>query len=182
MKLINEEDVERMQNGDMSPLKAIFDANFSYCVQALIKLFACSESDAKDMVVDAILVLREKIMTKDYSNENVRSFLLKVASNKWKNQRKRNARLVDYDPILLGKYLSMQIDSDESANIKNKVQGIIHAIHSLGDPCTSVLQLNLVEGLSLEVVYQQLGYNSKGVLKTTKSRCMKKLLEAIKHQ
>ncbi len=182
MKLINEEDVESIKNGDMSPLKVIFNSNYSYCVDSLIRLFGCSQSDAKDLVVDSILVLKDKITAHEYSNENVRSFLLKVASNKLKNQRKRNARLVDYDPILLGKYLSTQTESDESDGIKKQVQRIIQGIQSLGDPCTSVLQLNLVEGLSLEVVYQQLGYNSKGVLKTTKSRCMKKLLEAIKHQ
>lgn len=176
---MNAKDVDDIKKGDMTPLKSIFDANYSYCVQNLMKFCNCSETDAKDMAIDAILVLREKIMMDEYSNQNVRAYLLKVALNKWRNQRRRNARLIDYDPILLCRYLTSKAEQDDSENINQKVQGIICVINSLGDPCRSVLNLNLVQGLSLEVVYRRLGYNSKGVLKTTKSRCMKRLLEAI---
>jgi len=180
MKLISESAVESIRKGDMEPLRVIFDANYQYCVNNLRKIFGCTESDAKDLAMDAILVLREKIMASSYTNQNVQSYLLTVASNKWRNKRKRDSRLMEYNPAILEEYVASQEQSSEKEHYKNQVERVIHAINSLMDPCKSILKMNLIEGYSLDTVYERLGYKNKAVLKATKTRCMRKLRQIVK--
>jgi len=53
MKIINQDHIRRIRQGDMSPLKNIFDANYQYCVQNIVKLFNCCTADAEDMSMEA---------------------------------------------------------------------------------------------------------------------------------
>ena len=181
MKIISEKDIESIRKGDMAPLKAIFNANYVYCVNNLKEIFGCTETDASDHVMDAILVLREKIMMSDYTNNNLRSYLLTVASNKWKNKYKRDTRLIKYDPAIMESHLAATTtDNKESDYYRKKIMVIHQTIESMEDPCKSILKLNLIDGFSLDVVVTKIGYKSKAVLKTSKTRCMKKLRSLIK--
>lgn len=179
MKVIDQSDLELIKTGDLTPLKRIFEQNYQYCIHNLVKISSCSTIDAKDMTMDAILVLRNKILSNEYKNTNVRSFLLTVAQNKLRNKQKRDSRFMDYDPIFLEEHLSERDDHPEKDELQNRLLEIYKGIKLLNEPCKSILELNLLEGFSLEVVYQKLGYKSKGVLKTTKTRCIKKLREKL---
>lgn len=180
MKLINEKDIESIKTGDMAPLKAIFNANYLFCVNGLKKIFRCPEDDAKDLTMDAILVLREKIMEDTYVNLNLQSFLLAVASNKWRNKQKRDFKLIQFDPEIMEQYLRNEEQTEQGEYLQHKINVVQQTIDSLGDPCKSILHLNVIQGLSLDTVYDVLDYKSKAALKTTKTRCLKKLRQAIK--
>jgi len=179
MMVIDEIDLIRIKEGDMDPLKTIFNKNYSYCVKNLVRIVGCSETDAKDYVMDAIIVLKEKIVSNDYSNKNVRSFLLTVSRNKWRNQSKRDSRIYEYDPRVLEEILSGRRDQHKTEFYQSQLELILNSIQGLNEPCRTILELNLVKGFALEVVFRKLGYKSKAVLKTTKTRCMKKLRSAI---
>lgn len=179
MKVIDEADIDSISNGDLSPLKVIFEQNYQYCIYNLAKVAGCSDSDAKDATMDAILVLRNKITSNEYENKNLRSFLLTVALNKYRNKRKRDSIYMEYDPIVLEEYLTSNDANETNDNAKKRVNEIYDTIRTLEEPCKSVLELNLIDGISLDSAYKILGYKSKGVLKTTKSRCMNKLREKL---
>lgn len=179
MKVIDETDIELIKTGDLTPLKRIFEQTYQYCIHNLMHIASCSQSDAKDMSMDAILVLQNKIIRNEYENTNVRSFLLTVALNKLRNKQKRDSKFMDYDPIVLEEQLSSSEASAINDNAKKKLADIYSVIRSLNEPCKSILELNLLDGISLDSIYRRLGYKSKGVLKTTKTRCMKKLREKL---
>lgn len=182
MKILSENDLESIRNGDMAPLKDIFNSSYTFCVKKLKALYGCPESDAKDLTMDAIMVLRTKIMSSQYQNINLQSFLITVASNKWRTKQKRDKRLMEYYPNVLEKHLLIQGEKKESEYQRQRVNTIIKTIRSLGEPCQSVLYKNLVQGFSLDNVTESLGYKSKSALKVTKSRCMKKLKTKLYNQ
>lgn len=179
MKVISYKHLNRIREGDMEPLQLIFDSNYTYCIQNLIKLFNCDESDAKDVTMDAILVLQEKITSNEYKNQNVRSFLLTVATNKLRNKRKRDKRIETIDPTGTWIFREPMIDSGASDYYEKKANEVIAVIHSLKDPCKSILKMILLQGYSLDAALEKMPYESKGVLKTTKSRCIDKIRQVV---
>ena len=54
------------------------------------------------------------------------------------------------------------------------------SFNKLGDQCKKVLQLFYYEEKKLDEIQQQLGYSSKDVLKSQKSRCLKQLKDFTK--
>lgn len=179
MKLISKEDINSIREGDLYPLKMIFEANNDYCIQNLKKLFACDEADAKDVTIDAIMVLQEKIRNHEYVNKNVRSYLLTVASNIWRNKARRDSKTDFIDPTEQWLFPARPIDDDDQEYIKMKAKEVIAFIHTLNDPCRSILDMVLLQGFTLDSALEKLDYESKGVLKSTKSRCLDKIRNAI---
>ena len=54
------------------------------------------------------------------------------------------------------------------------------AFEELGGKCQEILTLYYYEGQNLDDIQNTLGYSSKDVLKSQKSRCLKKLKECVK--
>lgn len=181
MKRIAEADLVLIRQGNNEPLTKIYAAHYQACIRHIIRLTQCSTQDAEDVTMDALLVLREVIMSDRFRNENVQSFLITVGVNKWKNKVKRDRRLLEYDPMVMEELLAQKKgeQQDNLAYLEKKVRIILQAIESIGGKCEKLLQLNLVEGLPLTSIVEELGYASYDVLKTSKSRCMKKLKSLI---
>jgi len=177
MEQIAEADLVRIKQGNNEPLTKIYAVHYQACVRQIMRLTHCSAQDAEDVTMDALLVLRDVIISGSFRNENVQSFLITVGINKWKNKIKRDSRMLEYDPVIMEELLAKTGgESDESlAYLEKKVRRILRAIERVGGKCQKLLQLNLIEGLPLKAIVEELGYASYDVLKTSKSRCMKKL-------
>lgn len=176
MKTIDETDIQELKTGNTKPLIKIFEKNYEYCTQYVRSSTNCSKADAEDLVMDAIIVLREKIMLNAYSNENAQAFIVKVATNMWSNQQKKNRKRLPFEPHLLNGYLTVNdteqvLDDDR----QRQVNITLHALKKLGNPCETILKRNLIDRIPLRNLAEELGYKNKDVMKTTKARCMKKL-------
>jgi len=57
------------------------------------------------------------------------------------------------------------------------VQG---AMNALGSKCKDIITLFYLRGFNIEEITEYLGYSSKDVVKSQKSRCLKTLKERIK--
>jgi len=176
MQDISESDLIAIRNGSMEPLSRVFEENYSYCVKQLCIQTQCKTEDAKDLVMDAIIVLREKIMMEAFVNENTRGYLLAIAKNMLKNKMKRDRRQLTFEPHIIEAYLSNQI-SPESFNVHtdHRIQITLLALKKLGGKCEILIRRNLIDRIPLGGLITELGYRSEGVVKSTKSRCMKKL-------
>lgn len=79
MKILDEKDIQLLKQGDDGPLIEIFKSNYLTCVSHIKRLCNCQDDDAEDLVMDAIVVLKEKILSNEYENINLKSFLISVA-------------------------------------------------------------------------------------------------------
>ena len=141
----------------------------------------CSLEDSRDLVMDAIIVLREKIMMHTYTNDNVQAFILKVATNMWKNRVKKNRKILPFDPRIV----EGSIDPSDKNEVldddrQRQVNITLKALKILGNPCETLLKRNLIDRIPLRNLAEEMGYKNKDVMKTTKARCMKKLKLKIK--
>lgn len=180
MKVLSEQDLMLIREGSTEPLSTIFSTHYKFCVNAITLKTDCSKEDAKDFVMDAVLVLRDKIMEDVYVNTNVQSYLITVAINKWKNKRRKDAKHLTFDPSIVEQYLNQKSSVSELSEVNQKmVAAILISIDRIGGNCQKLLNRHLKEGIPLSMLVDELGYKSKDVIKTTKSRCIKKLKEII---
>jgi len=181
MKTIAQSDLIAIKNGSTEPLSRLFQENYSYCVKQLCLQTQCMPEDAKDLVMDAIIVLREKIMMEAFVNENTQGYLITIAKNMLKNKLKRDRRQLEFEPGLVEGYLAKKTNSPIlTEDSESKIEIILLALRKLGGKCEILLNRNLVDRVPLRNLSDELGYSSEDVVKTTKARCMKKLKSLIK--
>lgn len=183
MKVLSEKDLELLKHGNNEPLVNIFNSNYLICVSHIKRLCRCQDDVAEDLVMDAIVVLKEKILTNEYDNINVQSFLISVAKNKWSNRQQKYNRIVFLDPTEAQRLVEKQsnLDNEEiSDNEKEKeLQLIKKAINNTSGKCGELLRRNLYDGIPLEMLIDELDYANYNVIKSSKSRCLKKLRSYI---
>jgi len=138
----------------------------------------CTKEDAEDLMMDAIISLRDAIMNDKYENKNVSAFLMTIAINKYRNKRKRDRRLTEYDPSVIESILFDPTSSDNE-RLKKKINAIRSSIDSMKGKCKVLLSRNLVDGIVLKDLVIELEYSNYDVIKTSKSRCIKKLRNLV---
>jgi len=175
-KTLDPEDIELLKNGDNSLLARIYETNYEKCMHVLKSLTKQSIHETEDLYMDAIIVLWRKLISDEYENENVQSFLISVANNKWRNKYHSKARTILYEPFELEKIREDSTTFKLKSEVQKREVGLVmKAMSSLEGKCKDLLYKNLYEGKSLEILAQELGYKNYNVIKTSKSRCMKKL-------
>jgi len=176
MKVLDEKDLELLRKGENGPLTKIFNSNYTTCVSHIIRICRCQESDAEDLVMDALIVLKEKILLNEYENTNVQSFLIAVAKNKWRNRLQKYDRIVFINPKESYHLIDRKKTEPTSENYKEReLEAIKQAISNTSNKCGELLRRNLYDGVPLEILIDELGYANYNVIKSSKSRCLKKL-------
>jgi len=181
----SDEDMRRIRKGDNEPLGRLFNKHYSHCIKILSSLERCSRLEAEDSFMDAIQVLREKILRGTFEHDNLRGFLLVTSKNKLLNKQKRDRRTIDLDVEKVEQYLHSKKSphalrsSDLSNEQERKVDYILQAREMLGDSCKKLLHMNFDLGYKLKELVLELGYSSYDSLKTTKSRCLKTLRKKV---
>lgn len=176
--MLSDSELELLRRGETEPLKKIFESNYLTCISHVMRVCRCQNEDAKDLVMDAIIVLRDKILSNNYDNVNLQSFLISVAINKWKNRKSKYDRLVFYDPLdaeRIQKNTHHDTYVSETDLRIRELNAIKHAIQNASDKCGDLLRRNLYDGVPLEILVDELGYKNYDVIKSMKSRCMKKV-------
>ncbi len=177
MQKLSLEDIENIKKGDQKPLGKVFLAHYDYCTTALVKHDHCSLADAKDVVMDAIQVLNDKIVQGKFHNTNLQSYILTIARNKLRNKHKRDRKSLPFDPVKVENYLRQKEDSGSklSESQQKKVDAVLLGLEKLGGKCKQIIRRNLYDGVPLKELTVELNYKDITVLKSTKSRCIKKL-------
>lgn len=181
MKVLDDIEISQLKSGDTKPLVKIFKANYSVCLHRVKQICNCQTVDAEDIIMEAIIILRDKIMMDNYENHNLQSFIISVAVNKWKNRKQKYDRVVYIDPETNSNINKFKVDVNVLTDAKQReLAAVRRALSTMKGKCGILLNRHLTDGISLELLVTELGYKSYDVIKSTKSRCMKKLRESIK--
>lgn len=180
MKLLNEEDLKKIRNGDLKPLSKVHNVVYNDCVEFLMKKFNSSHDDAHDIVMDSYMVLVKKIQQNLFENNNVKSFLFKVGQNIWLNRKNRDSRIESIDPFEIKDIMKKSQPKNDSESFRELLNLVRSAIMAMSPKCKEILTLTLIRGLSLDAATDELKYKNKEACKSSKSRCLKKLIDILK--
>ncbi len=185
MNELNSNTLQLIKNGDNKPLGTIFMRHYDYCIKSLKKYEACTIEDAKDVYMDAVHVLRDKIIKGEYKDQNLKVFLYAIARNKLRNKRLKNKRYIQLDVYKVEAYLlkhkkNKSLDNSNLSEMQQrKVNVALKLLQQLNSNCHQLIYKHYYEGYPLAELQKELNYGSYGSIKSTINRCRKKLTITI---
>jgi len=140
--------------------------------------FSIPEEDVLDVYQDTIISFYDNIQTGKLQRLtcSLKSYLFAIGKFKMYRKRERNSLVFNDDLII---HSSQAVETFEVELDKEREKVLKEAFGRLGNKCKKVLELFYYEGLTLDEIQEHLGYSSKDVLKSQKSRCLKQLKEFV---
>lgn len=171
--------IQLLKKGDKLILKKIY-VDYRSDFIAFGRKISSSENDILDCYQDAIIVLQEQVYTGklDTLNCSIKTYLFGIGKYMlYEKNRKRSKTIlsvVDTNEITM---IEVPVFSEVLTNQQKKIK---LGFNKLGKKCKEILNLFYYRGYNIEEITNTLNYENKNVVKSQKSRCLKKLKEIIK--
>ena len=173
--------IGELKNGNNRILKEILSECGQYCIDNLQRRTTCSEQDAEDILMDAILNFREKALAGKLEYlTSFRNYIYTTCYNMWlvRYEKEKSAR--KKQPVVeryfyeaaeeIGEISAAEY-KEEMLNISNK------ALEMLDEKCRTIIKYFYLQKMKMDEIAKAMGFSGAAVAKTTKSRCFKKLVE-----
>lgn len=148
-------------------------------VVAYVKQNSGSESEAKDVLQDAVIAFYENVIGGKFRGESaISSYLFSIARFIWLNQLKRKQRHLEKLEVLAineaEPSLPLRLIEKESE------EHLVALFGQLGTDCQQVLMASIYEGMDMKQIAVLMGFENDQVARNKKYRCLKKLKLILK--
>ena len=170
-----------LKESDKTALKMIYLNNREPFINFARK-FHISDDDIVDVYQDAIIVLQEKAIKGEIENLtcSIKTYLFGIGKYMLFEKARKNNKDISNFPLEIEAYNYKEISNDFLEDEPNEFQILLQkGFSSLGKKCKEVLSLFYYRGFTIDEIAKKLNYNNKNVVKSQKSRCIKKLKETI---
>jgi len=170
---------EQFKNGDNSYLEVLFEEYGAYCVQNIRKKFRCSSEDAQDLMIDAILNFRDKLLLGKITYiTSIRNYLYTTCvymrqEHLYYYKRKKEQQQ--------GVIMYLYDDDDNLQEYKEElINKALDAFNQLGEACQQILQYFYVDKMSMVEIAAKMKLLNANTAKGKKARCYKRWREKAK--
>ena len=169
----------RLSSGETEWLNDFYKENRSAFLQWGEKKFSLERDDLLDIYQNAMIVLYENIKHNriDGLQSSVTTYLYGIAKNLVYKYYRKN-ELINRHEVRLSEHY--QFLSSNNAELETYYNTLHKALNNMKEPCKTIINLFYIRGLKLSMVASKLNYSSTDVLKTQKSRCLKKLKDLVR--
>ena len=143
--------------------------------------YRCSKDEAVEVYQDVILAFYENVMNGkiDTLSSKLQTYLFGIGKFILLKRFNRNTRHAE----MIESSLKIAIPAEQAPGFalekEERSDRILSAIRQLGENCRDLLIHIYYHKLSGEIVSERLGYKNPDVVKSQKSRCMKKLRSLV---
>lgn len=169
----------RLSSGETAWLDDFYKENRSAFLQWGENKFSLDRDELLDIYQNAMIVLFENIKHNriDGLQSSVVTYLYGIAKNLVYKYYRKNELINRHEVRLSEHYHFLGSNNDDQEQHYNAIH---RALNSMKEPCKTIINLFYINGLKLSMVASKLNYASTDVLKTQKSRCLKKLKDLIR--
>ncbi|RMH61224.1 MAG: sigma-70 family RNA polymerase sigma factor [Calditrichaeota bacterium] len=178
--LSDKEIVRRVRENDRTLLGQLY-IHYSPAIVRFVKNHGGSQSDAEDVMQEAIIVLWKRIVADTLEpRARISTFLFAVAKNIWFNETRRRKR-----HAIPGTDQEAHADSTpdalETVLSTEQQQQVHRALNALQKVCRDLLLLFYFEKRSMSEIAAHLNFANSNTAKAKKYQCLKKLKEQMSH-
>lgn len=191
---------KRLLDGDERVLDELYQKHAAQCVRSLQTSYQVDKPLAEDCFMDALWLFRNKLMTGNLMNTNIAGYLFTTSKNVLLRRKRKELAYValprdneGWDQNNFVNYLSdvkvsydplekKEDEQSQESERKKRRLAIVSAFENLGAKCRQLLQMYLIDGVSLKDLQGQLGYSSYNAIKASKYQCKKTLLRKYHEQ
>jgi RNA polymerase sigma factor (sigma-70 family) len=169
--------IKHIKSGDKTALEAVY-TRFRKEFLLYTTRFPVSDEDALDIYQDAVVVLYENIISGKLNtlSSSLKTYLFSIGKYQLYNRLKLKIATED---IANFEFILKEEKQEEFLMAEENIAKLQRAYNELGEQCQKVLKLFYHDNLTLEDIMVNLNYNSKDVVKSQKSRCLKQLKEIL---
>jgi RNA polymerase sigma factor (sigma-70 family) len=170
--------INSIRNGDDSALAYLYDKNIGMIMKYILQNSG-TEFDATEILRDALVVLWEKILKKDFAlTSKLSTFIFGISRNIWLRELTRRKKLTNLDE--LHNNPGDLPDPEERLEKDELVEIVKQGMKKLSDLCRNILIKFYFEEKSMLEISQHLGLANEDVAKSKKYQCKKELERLIK--
>ncbi|MCX6258716.1 MAG: sigma-70 family RNA polymerase sigma factor [Bacteroidia bacterium] len=173
--------IQQIKTGNNDALFIIHERFRDEFISFARKRYGCGIQYAKDVYIDALLDLRNNILTGRLQklNSSLKTYLFAIARNKITNERFRSKHFYYCNEFEESNSL-YQSDGNEANENETKYRMIISMLQNLPGNCYKILKMFYFDKLSLENIASALNYSTVISLSTQKYKCHQKLKALLK--
>ena len=169
----------QLKEGDNNYLKIIFEEHGAYCINNIQRKFKCPLEDAEDILVDAILNFRDKILQDKIEYiTSIRNYVFTTCVNmkREKDYYTNKKREKEHEVTLF-----LYDENDEAQEYKEELLNLsLNSFKQLGESCQQILRYFYIYKYSMTEIATKMNLSNANSAKVTKARCYKKWLEIVK--
>lgn len=165
----------RLRKGDREALQWVYteykEAFFAYLMNRIE-----AKEELEDLYQDSVVALFQNFTLKQLNldTSSIKTYLFAIGKNK-AAARFRGPRMVVQDDIFL-KETVYQVEENELSEEQNALR---KAFKLLGESCRELLKMHYYRGLTDKEVQEMTDYKDINTIKSSRSRCLKKLKNLI---
>ena len=163
-----------LANNDSKAVEALYQRHFSM-IQHFVLNNNGSFDDARDVFQEAMIALYEKVQSNSFVLTcQIKTYLFSICKHLW---LKRLHQIGKYSSPLLVEEESISVEDDLVAFEKQDAAFAImdRALHSLGEPCKSLLEGYYINKKGMQELAKDFGYTNAGNAKNQKYKCLMRL-------
>ncbi|MEO1051377.1 MAG: sigma-70 family RNA polymerase sigma factor [Bacteroidota bacterium] len=169
----------QFKHGDNRYLKTVFEEHGAYCISNIQRKFKCPLEDAEDILIDAILNFRKKVLQGKIERiTSIRNYIYTTCVNMKREQdyyanRSRN-KAHEVKVFLYDEH------DDDNEYKEELLKQSLDSFRQLGESCQKILRYFYIYKYSMEEIAAKMQLSNANSAKVTKARCYKKWLEIVK--
>ena len=167
--------IQKIRSGDNEVLSQIYEDHRQEFIAWIIKNYACTIDQAKDVYQNTILIFYENIISGKLSHfsSSIKTYLFAVGKNKIMEHKKKSYKYSSQEEI---PELSQDETNLERLNEhETELEMVEKCLHLLGDPCKTLLKLYYYQKLSMPAITERLEYKNADTTKNLKYKCIQRL-------
>lgn len=167
-------------NGDRAALEQLYREQFPV-ICGLLRNYGGSETDAKDVFQDAVLVMYQKAKQPDFQlTSQFGTFFYSVCRNLWLSRRSKKSATSEVTISEDAKYTADETSPEAELLQVERDNLFWRAFRQLGEDCQKLLEL-FFQKLPMETIAVQMGFGSEGYARRRKHQCKDRLVELVKN-
>lgn len=170
--------IQTLKQGDKRRLQQLYEENREPFLR-FAKKYPLSQEDVLDIYQDATVAFIENIEKGKINDlkSSVTTYLFAIGKLMIFQKIKKGVRTDFYEDFESLGMVWEEFDEEESVE---KSTALKQTLDKLGEQCRAILELFYYHEMKLDEIRSTLGYESKDVVKSQKSRCLNQLKKLMK--
>lgn len=143
--------------------------------------FHLGDEDLVDAFQEAIIAFYEYCIRGKYdqSLSSPKTMIFTMGKYALLKSQKQQSRSVSIDEKILDQYTFDHIEMDQEEELTYAQMQIKKGLEGLNEKCQQIIKLFYLYRYSIEAIVEELGYQNENVVRSHKSRCLKRLRDFL---
>ena len=170
---------QQLSSGNNEVLEIFFKNHGEFCVKKLVRENKCSKEDAEDIFIEAIMDLREKLISAKITTlDSPRHYIYKTCYYMLLRRLEENTKRKNKSKDVERYYYTSSYRLEDNFEYDPELMRVtMEAWEYLSEKCRDILSYFYIDKMSMDRIAECMNLSNSNVAKTTKSRCYKTFVD-----